>query len=522
VIRGGVDTRDASAGGVAPSVRLRGISKSYPGVRANDRIDLDLTPGSVHGLLGENGAGKSTLVKILFGLVHPDAGTIEVDGVERTWHSPSDALAAGIGMVQQHFSLVADFTITENLVLGDEPRRYGLIDRRKAVADVQQMSDRYGFRLDVSRKVRDLSVGARQRVEIMKALFRGAQVLVLDEPTAALAPQEVTELFGVVDGLRAQGCTIVLISHKLDEIIAMCDDVTVLRDGAVVQHRRIDATERHPGTARSALELDLAMWMVGRPLPAPPQRGGTLGDTVLRVEAAGNGARLGPVSFAVRGGEIVGVAGVEGNGQTELIELIVGTRRCRTGSIHLHGLDVTGASVRSRFHAGLAHIAEDRHAAAVALEASLADNCVLGSDDQEPFTRSPWKMRRAEMHRFASEIVKRYDVRVPSLNSTVDQLSGGNQQKLVVGREVARNPRLMIAAQPTRGLDVGATAFVHQELSNLRDAGCAVLLVSLDLTEIMAIADRILVMHRGRIVGEGRPGEIDDMQLGSWMTGTAA
>ena len=518
----GVGDRGAMAGGVAPSVRLRGISKSYPGVRANYQIDLDLTPGTVHGLLGENGAGKSTLVKILFGLVHPDQGTIEVDGVERTWHSPSDALAAGIGMVQQHFSLVGDFTITENLVLGDEPRRFGLIDRRKAVADVQRMSDRYGFRLDVNRKICDLSVGARQRVEILKALFRGAQVLVLDEPTAALAPQEVTELFGVLDGLRAQGCTIVLISHKLDEIIEMCDHVTVLRDGAVVQHRSIDPAERAAGTARSSLELDLATWMVGRPLPPPPQRGATLGKIVLRVDAAGDGSELGPVTFEARGGEIVGIAGVEGNGQTELIEMIVGTRPCRVGSIQLHGLDITGASVRSRLHAGLAHIAEDRHAAAVALEASLTENCALGFDDREPFTRSRWKMDRGEMSRFAAEIVTRYDVRVPSLRSTVAQLSGGNQQKLVVGREVARNPQLMIAAQPTRGLDVGATAFVHQELSNLRDAGCAVLLVSLDLSEIMAIADRILVMHRGRIVGEGRTGEIDEMQLGSWMTGTAA
>ncbi|HEY4333797.1 MAG TPA: ATP-binding cassette domain-containing protein, partial [Ilumatobacteraceae bacterium] len=424
---GGVDRQDASARGVAPSVRLRGISKSYPGVCANDGVDLDLSPGSIHGLLGENGAGKSTLVKILFGLVHPDAGTIEVDGVVRTWHSPSEALAAGIGMVQQHFSLVADFTITENLVLGDEPLRYGLVDRRKAVADVQRMSDRYGFRLDARRKVRDLSVGAQQRVEIMKALFRGAQVLVLDEPTAALAPQEVAELFGVLDGLRAQGCTIVLISHKLDEIIAMCDEVTVLRDGAVVQSRRIEAHERSPGAARAALETSLATWMVGRPLPAPPERGATLGGAVLHVDAAGDGAALGPVSFEVLAGEIVGIAGVEGNGQTELIELIVGTRRCRIGSMRLHDLDVTGASVRRRLHAGLAHIAEDRHAAAVALEASLADNCVLGSDDREPFTRSPWKMARSEMNRFAAGIIKRYDVRVPSLHATVGQLSGGNQ-----------------------------------------------------------------------------------------------
>jgi simple sugar transport system ATP-binding protein len=507
----------------APAVRLRGITKAYRGVLANDAVGLDLRAGTVHGLLGENGAGKSTLVKILFGLVHPDRGTIEVDGVVRRWRSPSDALAAGIGMVQQHFSLVADFTVAENLVLGDEPLRRGLLDQRRAEREVQELADRYGFRLDAGRQVGRMAVGARQRVEILKALYRGAQVLILDEPTAALAPQEVDELFGVIDGLRAQGCTIVLITHKLPEIVGMCDEVTVLRDGAVVAARAIDAHEREAGSAaRTQLEAELALAMVGRPLPEAPARADAAGDAVLQLRAAGDGDRLGPLDLDVRSGEILGIAGVEGNGQTELVELIVGVRRLRTGAMHLDGRDIGRWSVHRRFGAGLAHIAEDRHASAVAVDMPLADNCVLGYHDRPPFTRNGFRLVRSEMQRFTREVVRRYRVRVPSIDATVGQLSGGNQQKLVVGREVSRRPRLMVASQPTRGLDVGATAFVHHELADLRGAGCAVLLVSLDLAEIMAVADRIVVMRDGRVAGEARAADTDAAQLGAWMTGASA
>ncbi|MCU1503999.1 MAG: transporter ATP-binding protein [Ilumatobacteraceae bacterium] len=510
----------AGAGAPAPAVRLRGISKSYRGVRANDAIDLDLRAGSVHGLLGENGAGKSTLVKILFGLIQPDAGTIEVAGTLRRWRSPRDALAAGIGMVQQHFSLIADFSVAENLVLGAEPRRHGLLDRRRAEREVQALADRYGFRLDASRRVGELAVGARQRVEILKALHRGASTLILDEPTAALAPQEVDELFGVVAELRAQGCTIVLITHKLAEIVAMCDDVTVLRDGAVVGERTIAAHEREPGSAaRDALEAELAIAMVGRSLPDPPSRQHSAGVTVLELRGVADGHGLGPLDLVVRSGEIVGVAGVEGNGQTELIEAIVGVRRVRAGRIELDGTDVSRWSVRRRLAAGLAHIAEDRHAGAVALDMPLVDNCVLGSHDRPPFTRQRVRLVRREMTRFTREVIAHHQVRVPSLDATVGQLSGGNQQKLVVGREVSRAPRLLVAAQPTRGLDVGATAFVHGELAALRAAGCAVLLVSLDLTEVMALSDRIVVMRDGAIAGEARAEDTDVIQLGSWMTG---
>ncbi|QYG91028.1 ABC transporter ATP-binding protein [Iamia sp. SCSIO 61187] len=505
----------------APTVRLHGITKAYPGVVANDGIDLTLEAGTVHGLLGENGAGKSTLMKVLFGLVPPDAGTIEVDGQERRFRSPADALAAGIGMVQQHFSLVPDFTVAENLVLGHEPRRRGrlLVDRTRAESEVQHLADRYGFRLDVTRRVADLAVGARQRVEILKALHRGARVLILDEPTAALAPPEVAELAAVLARLTAEGCTVVFIGHKLTEIVALCDEVTVLRDGAVVASRSLADHERVEGPARQRLEEELSVAMVGRPLPPAPARAGAPGPVVLRLDGASDGHDLGPVDLAVHAGEIVGVAGVEGNGQTELVELVLGVRRCRTGRVALGDADVTRWPVARRLEAGLAHIAEDRHTAAVALDLTLAENCALGHHTTAPVAPGRFRLSRPAMDRLAAGVVERYGVRTSGLGATLRQLSGGNQQKLVVGREVARAPRLIVAAQPTRGLDVGATAFVHEELARLRAAGCAVLLVSLDLAEITAVADRIVVLRDGSVAGETAGGDADATLLGVWMTG---
>jgi len=511
----------AAGGGVdsPPALRMSGITKCYPGVVANRGVDLVVERGTIHGLLGENGAGKSTLMKILFGLVTPDEGVVEISGRRAAITTAADAIALGIGMVQQHFSLIADFTVAENLILGHEPMRRGLIDFDTARREIRDLSDRFQFRVDPDRRVGDLAVGARQRVEILKALYHGAEILILDEPTAALAPHEVDELSRVLEGLRAQRRSIVFISHKLPEVVALCDQVTVLRDGAVVGARRIDATERSPGPGRDELITDLARMMVGRELPEPPPRDTVAGAAVLELGGAGDGRGLGPIELTVRSGEILGVAGVEGNGQTELVEMIIGTRRCRQGAIHLDGLDITHLSVAHRLRSGIAHIAEDRHAAAVAESLDLAHNATLGFEAGPPLAarRGGW-LSLGRMRRFAAGLVQAFRVRAGAVGDPISSLSGGNQQKFVVGRELCRAPRLFVAAQPTRGLDVGATSFVHEELARLRRSGAGVLLVSLELSEVVALADRIVVMFDGRIVGEVMSGEVDLTRIGAWMT----
>jgi simple sugar transport system ATP-binding protein len=379
-----------TTGGAAlapPALRMRGITKRYGHVVANRNIDLTVERGTIHGLLGENGAGKSTLMKILFGLVEPDAGTIERDGQPMSIRSAADAIADGIGMVQQHFSLIADFTVTENLVLGHEPVRRGLLDLDTASKEIRALSDRYRFRVDPDRRVGELAVGARQRVEILKALYHGAQILILDEPTAALAPHEVDELSRVLHELREQGRSVVFISHKLPEVISLCDRVTVLRDGAVVGGREIHDDERTLGEERQRLVAELAQMMVGRELPEPPPHDTVAGSAVLELISVTDGDSVGPLDLTVRSGEIVGIAGVEGNGQTELVEMIVGVRRCRGGQLRLDGIDITGWSVRRRLGSGIGHIAEDRHAAAVAEDFDLAHNATLGFDADPPLVR---------------------------------------------------------------------------------------------------------------------------------------
>jgi ABC-type uncharacterized transport system ATPase subunit len=503
-----------------PAVRLTGISKTFSsGAQANRNVDLTVLAGSIHGLLGENGAGKSTLMKILFGLVGADAGTIEVQGKAASFGSPADALAQGVGMVQQHFSLIPDFTVAENLVLGKEPKtRFARIDLERANHDIAAMSERYGFRIDPRARVGSLSVGARQRIEILKILYRGAEILILDEPTAALTPQEAAELHQVMRTLRGQGRTIIFISHKLTEVIELCDRVTVLRDGAVVGEQEITPEVRMAGPGREEFERVLARMMVGRELAPGPDRPHQAGDVMLRLEGATDGVTLSPIDLEVRAGEIIGLAGVEGNGQSSLVELILGIRRCTSGRVELRGRDVTRLPVAKRLKAGMAHIAEDRHTAALVLSMPLTDNAVIGFQDQEPFARGGLWLSPRIIRTFARSLVKRFSVRAASVRAPVSALSGGNQQKLVVGRELARGPSLIIAAQPTRGLDLAATRFVHQELDQLRAAGRAVLLISLDLTEVMALSDRVVVISRGTIVGSARPSEVDEETLGLWMT----
>ena len=415
--------------------------------------------------------------------------------------------------------------MAENLVLGREPlRRGGLLDLDRAAADIAELSDRYGFRIDPRRRVGELAVGARQRVEILKALYRGAEVLILDEPTAALAPNEVSELVTLLRRLREQGRTVVFISHKLTEVIDLCDRVTVLRGGRVEGHREITESERHDPAERDSLAAELARMMIGRELPEPPERDvsdSAVAQPVLRLSAAGDGRRLGPLDLEVRAGEIVGVAGVEGNGQTELVEMVVGVRRCRTGSVRLGARDVTRWSVRRRLNTGIAHIAEDRHGAAVADGLDLAHNATLGFQSRSPFSWSGLWLSLTQMRRLARGLVRRFGVQAVAVTDPLSSLSGGNQQKLVVGRELSRGPELFVASQPTRGLDVAAAAFVHAELAQLRRRGAGVLLVSLELTEILALADRVVVMSSGSIVGETTPGEVDVTTLGRWMTGTA-
>jgi general nucleoside transport system ATP-binding protein len=509
-----------------PAVRLVSVSKHFGTVAANQDITLDVLAGSIHGLLGENGAGKSTLMKILFGMIHADEGTIEVGGSPVSFRSSADALAAGIGMVQQHFSLIPTFTVAENLVLGRGGgglfrRWFAPLDLPAARRRTRELSDRFGFGLDPDARCASLSVGARQKVEILKALWGGASTLVLDEPTAALSPPEADELYAVLERLRAEGTTIVLISHKLPEIMRLCDRVTVLRDGTVVGHRDIADDARADGSPRATLEGELVRMMIGRARPEVPTRSRRTLSPVLEVRSLTDGRRFGPIDLDVNGGEIVAIVGVEGNGQSELIDLLIGTATAAAGSIRLDGAAIQSLPTRRRLDAGIGHIPEDRHARAIADEMSLIDNASFGFIDGAPFAPTRFWLSKRKRVRFAQLLIERRRVRASSADAPIESLSGGNQQKLVVGRELARAPRLMIAAQPTRGLDIASTTAVHEALVGLRDRGSAVLLVSLDLTEVFTVSDRIVVLRGGRVVGEIATDLADPDRIGVWMSGAS-
>jgi simple sugar transport system ATP-binding protein len=497
----------------APALELRGITKRFGPVVANDGIDFDLRPGEVHALLGENGAGKSTLMSILYGLYSPTEGEIRVNGEQVEVDSPSRAIDLGIGMVHQHFMLVPVMTVTENIVLGEEPTHGVLLDVREGSRKVKELSDRYGLAVDPDAVIEQVSVGMQQRVEILKTLYRDARILILDEPTAVLTAQESHELFEVLRALKKDGVSIVFISHKLNEVLEISDRVTVLRRG-----KRIDTVP-----TEGATEASLARLMVGRDvLLRVEKETAKLGEPMLEVEdlhvrdARGLEAVKG-VSLEVSGGEVVAIAGVDGNGQLELVQAIAGVVVPESGRVSIEGRDVTGQGVRATTEAGVAHIPEDRHLCGLVLDFTLAENLAL-REYREPPISNHGLLSLGQMNDRARSLLKEYDVRGGEPSTLASALSGGNQQKVAVAREVASNPKLLIAHQPTRGLDVGAIEFVHGRLLVERDEGRGILLVSLEFEEIRALADRILVIYEGKIVGEFPP-DVSEEELGIAMTG---
>jgi ABC-type uncharacterized transport system ATPase subunit len=501
----------------APVVlEMRGVTKTFGPVRANDDVSITLHRGEILGLLGENGAGKSTLMKILYGLYKPDSGEIFIDGEEVTIHDPKDAVSRGIGMVHQHFTLIPPLTVAENIVLGAEPRKGATLDLEAAIKATEDLSERYGLKVDPRARVANLSVGVRQRVEILKTLYREARILVLDEPTAVLTPQETEDLFGVLKELVADGLSIIFITHKLGELLGISDEITIIRDGGVV-----DTVE----TAKTN-EGKLARLMVGR-------------DVLLRVEKeasrvgaprraaeglvvlSNTGARaVDGVSLEVRGGEILGVAGVDGNGQTELAEALAGVRHAESGRVYLEGEDLTRLGGDARQERGLAYVPEDRASKGLVQDFTLYENNSLKTYDEPPFSRFGWIFPKV-MRRRAAENLRAYDVRPADPDARAGSLSGGNQQKAILARELSGDPGVIIASQPTRGVDVGAIEFIHGQLLKQRSEGKAILLISLELEEVRSLSDRIVVLYAGRIVGEVTP-EATDEELGLLMAGRGA
>ncbi|MBN1249257.1 MAG: ABC transporter ATP-binding protein [Anaerolineae bacterium] len=498
-----------------PVLELKGITKRFPGVLANDHIDLRLEEGRVLCLLGENGAGKSTLMNILYGLYDQDEGEIYIRGEKADIEGPNDAIELGIGMVHQHFMLVPVLTVTENVMLGMESvRRAGFLDRTSAANRIREISDRYGLQVDPNALIEDLPVGIQQRVEIIKLLYRNADILILDEPTAVLTPQEVEGLFEVIRSLVEQGKSVIFISHKLKEVLEISDSIVVLRRGKVV------------GTTTSAEsdDRDLAAMMVGRDvILSVPKEPREPEAPILKVEdlyVRGEQAKMAlrGVSFEVRGGEILGVAGVQGNGQTELVEAMTGLRMVERGRIVIDGQDVTNASPRKITEVGTAHIPEDRQRDGLVLAYPVADNMILNTYYLPP-AAAGIVMQEKAIAELAGDLVEEYDVRTPGVTTPVKNLSGGNQQKVIVARELGRPVKLIIASQPTRGLDVGSIEYIHSQLVKKRDEGAAVFVVSAELDEVMSLADRIMVMYEGQIMGTVSSDEVTKEELGLMMAG---
>jgi len=500
------------------AVQMRGISKRYPRVLANDNVDLDVADGEIHAIVGENGAGKSTIMKVLYGLTPPDAGSIALWGRELRGHRPSDAIDAGVGMVHQHFMLVDTLTVAENVVLGDEPRRAGVFtDVAAARERVRSLSSEYGLALDPDELIENLSVGLEQRVEIVKVLYRGAKVLILDEPTGVLTPQEVRELFEILRSLRDAGRTIIFITHKLEEVLELADRITVMRDG------RVAGVVPAQGTTKE----ELAHMMVGRDvLLRVEKEDASPGEPVLEIRGLSAAGRKGAnvledIELTVRAGEVLGIAGVQGNGQTELVEIVTGLRRAGAGTVRVCGIETSNRSPRQVRDLGVAHVPEDRQARGLVLGFTIAENLVLGKHHRPPFSNHGL-MALDEVRSHAERLIGEHDLRPADPDVDAEHLSGGNQQKLIVAREFDGGPALLVASQPTRGVDIGAIEFVHQSLLRMRDAGAAILLISAELSEIMTLSDRIAVMYDGRVVAEYEGGAVGEDELGVAMTGGAA
>ena len=499
------------------AIEMLNITKVFPGIIANDNITLQLKKGEIHALLGENGAGKSTLMSVLFGLYQPEQGIIKKDGVEVKINNPNDANDLGIGMVHQHFKLVECFTVLDNIILGVEPNKYGFLQKSEARKKVLELSEKYGLHVDPDAYIEDITVGMQQRTEILKMLYRDNEILIFDEPTAVLTPQEIDELMQIMKNLAAEGKSILFISHKLNEIKAVADRCTVLRKGKYI------------GTVntKDATIEELSAMMVGRNVnfhvektPAKP------GDVVLEVEGLTVASKIHKnnavknVSFKVRAGEIVCIAGIDGNGQTELVYGITGLEPVKSGTVKLNGVDITKASIRKRSVSGMSHIPEDRHKHGLVLDYSLEDNLILQTYFKRDFTNAAGFLRRNTIREYANRLIEMYDIRSGQGPVTkARSMSGGNQQKAIVAREIDKNPDLLVAVQPTRGLDVGAIEYIHKQLINHRDQGHACLLVSLELDEVMDVPDRILVMYEGEIVGELDPKKTTQEELGLYMAG---
>ncbi|MFG6148854.1 ABC transporter ATP-binding protein [Halobacillus sp. B23F22_1] len=495
-------------------IEMLNIRKEFPGIVANNNINLQVEQGEIHALLGENGAGKSTLMNVLFGLYQPEKGEIKVRGEKVNISDPNVANRLGIGMVHQHFMLVDTFSVTENIVLGSEPKKGVTVDIKKAEKEVLELSQRYGLNVDPKAKVRDISVGMQQRVEILKTLYRGADILIFDEPTAVLTPQEIKELIVIMQSLVKEGKSIILITHKLKEIIEVCDRCTVIRKGEGIG--TVNVSQTNPN--------ELASLMVGREvsfktekIPAEPK------DTYLSIKDLyvkdfRNVHMVKGLNLEVRAGEIVGIAGIDGNGQTELIEAITGLRKSESGKISLHDKVISNLSTRKVTQAGISHIPQDRHKYGLVLDFPIGDNMVLQTYYQKPFSKTG-VMNFKKIYEKAKSLIKEYDVRTPNEMTKARALSGGNQQKAIIGREIDRSPDLIIAAQPTRGLDVGAIEFIHKKLIEERDKGRAVLLLSFELDEILNLSDRIAVIFDGQVIAEVKPEETNEQELGLLMAG---